>query len=84
MRDSSGVDARYRGFLNADRAEYVVPAIADIGSIYVEFIDQPDDIFNSAGVKGLGEVSMTGVAPAIANAIHQLLAAAARLFHCWR
>jgi xanthine dehydrogenase YagR molybdenum-binding subunit len=42
---------------------------ADIGTIDVEFIDRPDTTFNSAGAKALGEVSMTGVAPAIANAI---------------
>jgi xanthine dehydrogenase YagR molybdenum-binding subunit len=41
----------------------------DIGSIDVEFIDKPDTTFNSAGAKGLGEVAMTGVAPAIANAV---------------
>jgi xanthine dehydrogenase YagR molybdenum-binding subunit len=70
LREASEVDARYGGFLNADLAEYVVPVNADIGSIDVDFIDQPDDKFNSAGVKGLGEVSMTGVAPAIANAIY--------------
>jgi CO/xanthine dehydrogenase Mo-binding subunit len=61
---------RYGGFLNADLAEYVVPVNADIGSIEVEFIDKPDLKFNSAGVKGLGEVSMVGVAPAIANAVY--------------
>jgi xanthine dehydrogenase YagR molybdenum-binding subunit len=46
-----------------------LPVNADIGSIEVDFIDKPDTIFNSAGVKGLGEVSVTGVAPAIANAV---------------
>jgi xanthine dehydrogenase YagR molybdenum-binding subunit len=46
-----------------------VPVNADIGSIEVEFIDKPDPKFNSTGVKGLGEVSMVGVAAAIANAV---------------
>jgi xanthine dehydrogenase YagR molybdenum-binding subunit len=69
LREASEVDARLGGFLNADLAEYVVPVNADIGEIDVTFIDEPDPKFNSAGVKGLGEVSMTGVAPAIANAI---------------
>jgi xanthine dehydrogenase YagR molybdenum-binding subunit len=70
LREASEVDPRYGGFLNADLAEYVVPVNADIGSIDVEFIDEPDFKFNSAGVKGLGELSMTGVAPAIANAVY--------------
>ena len=69
LREASEVDPRYGGFLNADLAEYVVPVNADIGSIEVDFIDKPDLTFNNAGVKGLGEVSMTGVAPAIANAV---------------
>jgi xanthine dehydrogenase YagR molybdenum-binding subunit len=69
LREASEVDPRYGGFLNADLAEYVLPVNADIGSIEVEFIDKPDTVFNSAGAKGLGEVAMTGVAPAIANAV---------------
>jgi xanthine dehydrogenase YagR molybdenum-binding subunit len=69
LREASEVDARYGGFLNADLAEYVIPVNADVGAIDVDFVDKPDPLFNSAGVKGLGEVSMCGVAPAIANAI---------------
>jgi xanthine dehydrogenase YagR molybdenum-binding subunit len=70
LREASEVDPRYGGFLNADLAEYLVPVNADINSIEVEFIDKPDLKFNSAGVKGLGEVCMVGVAPAIANAVY--------------
>ena len=70
LREASEIDPRYGGFLNADLAEYLVPVNADIGSIEVVFIDKPDFEFNSAGVKGLGEVSMVGVAPAIANAVY--------------
>ena len=70
LREASEVDPRYGGFINADLAEYVVPVNADVGSLDVEFIDEPDPKFNRAGVKGLGEVSLTGVAPAIANAVY--------------
>lgn len=69
LREASEVDPRYGGFLNADLAEYVLPVNADVGAIEVAFIDKPDMTFNSAGAKGLGEVAMTGVAPAIANAV---------------
>src|SRR4029077_17563149 len=69
LREASEVDPRYGGFLNADLAEYVVPVNADIGSIEGGFFAKPDLQFKSAGAKGLGEVSMTGVAPAIANAV---------------
>lgn len=70
LREVSEVDARYGGFLNANMAEYVVPVNLDIQRIDVDFIDQPDPVLNNMGVKGLGEVVMAGVAPAIANAIH--------------
>ena len=70
LREASEVDPRYGGFLNADLAEYVVPVNLDIGSIEVDFIDKPDTMFNSAGVKGLGEVSLCGVAAAISNAVY--------------
>jgi xanthine dehydrogenase YagR molybdenum-binding subunit len=69
LREISETDPRYGGFLNADIAEYVIPVNADIGQIEVFFVDQPDTTFNASGVKGLGEVSMTGVAAALANAI---------------
>ena len=43
---------------------------ADVGAIEVEFVDKPDPLVNSLGLKSLGEVAMAGVAPAIVNAIH--------------
>ena len=70
LRETSEVDPKYGGFLNADLADYIVPVNADIVEIQVDFIDKPDTRFNDAGVKGLGEVAMVGVAPAIANAIY--------------
>ncbi|ATB38688.1 aromatic aldehyde oxidoreductase molybdenum-binding subunit [Cystobacter fuscus] len=70
LREESEVDPRYGGFLNADLAEYAIPVHADIGSLEAEFIDEPDPLINELGVKGLGEVVMVGVAPAIVNAIH--------------
>ena len=68
LREASEVDPRYGGFLNADIAEYVVPVNADIGRTEVAFINRPDPRVNATGIKGLGEVVMTGVAAAIANA----------------
>jgi xanthine dehydrogenase YagR molybdenum-binding subunit len=69
LREASEVDTRYGGFINDNIAEYVIPVNADIGQIDVDFIDKPDTTFNASGVKGLGEVSFTGVAGAIANAV---------------
>jgi len=69
LREVSEVDPRYGGFLNADLAEYVMPVAADIGRIEVDFVGKPDTRLNALGVKGLGEVAMVGVAPAIVNAV---------------
>ena len=69
LRERSEVDPRYGGFLNADLAEYVVPVNADVPDIDVGFIGIPDPQLNILGVKGLGEVAMVGVAPAIVNAV---------------
>lgn len=68
LREASETDPRHGGFLNTDLAEYVIPVNADIGSIDVDFIDEPDTLLD-CGVKSLGEVSLCGVAPAIANAV---------------
>ena len=70
LREASDVDPRFGGFLNSNIAEYHVPVNADIGEYRVDFIDEPDFTFNPVGAKGLGEVAMCGVAPAIANAIY--------------
>ena len=55
--------------LNADLAEYHIPVHADIPDIDVIFVGEPDPIINPLGSKGIGEVSVIGVAAAVANAI---------------
>jgi xanthine dehydrogenase YagR molybdenum-binding subunit len=35
----------------------------------VKFVDKPDFIVDPMGTKGIGEIAIIGVAPAIANAI---------------
>lgn len=69
LREAGEIDGRFGGVLNNDLAEYVIPVNADIGAIEVGFINRPDPLLNAAGVKGLGEVAMVGVAAAIGNAV---------------
>jgi hypothetical protein len=69
VREASLPDERNGGFLNATLEEYPIAVNADIGELDVSFIDEPDPMLNPVGVKGLGEVSMVGVAPAIVNAV---------------
>jgi xanthine dehydrogenase YagR molybdenum-binding subunit len=69
LTEESVLDPRYGRFVNANLAEYHVMVNADIGDIDVAFVPENDPHVNSLGAKGLGEVSMTGVTGAVANAI---------------
>ncbi|HBB30727.1 MAG TPA: xanthine dehydrogenase family protein molybdopterin-binding subunit [Cyanobacteria bacterium UBA8803] len=53
-----------------DLATYHYPSHADIPRIDVTFVGKPDLTFNPLGVRGVGEVGITGVAAAVANAIY--------------
>jgi xanthine dehydrogenase YagR molybdenum-binding subunit len=63
---------------NADLASYLVPVHADVPDIDVSWIDEPDFEFNSLGCRGIGEIGITGVAAAIANAVYHATGVRAR------
>jgi xanthine dehydrogenase YagR molybdenum-binding subunit len=50
-------------------AEYVVPVNADVRDVDVLFVGQPDAM-TPLGTKGVGELAITGMAAAIANAVY--------------
>ena len=50
-------------------AEYVVPVNADVRDVDVLFVGQPDSM-TPLGTKGIGELAITGMAAAIANAVY--------------
>jgi xanthine dehydrogenase YagR molybdenum-binding subunit len=64
------VDQKTARYVNADLAEYHVPVNADIGELDVSFVEEHDPYVNPIGVKGIGEIGITGVAAAIANAVY--------------
>jgi xanthine dehydrogenase YagR molybdenum-binding subunit len=51
-------------------AGYLVPVHSDIPAIDAFFVEVHDPYVNSLGAKGVGELSVTGVAAAIANAVY--------------
>ncbi len=62
-------DPRTGRILNADLAGYHVPVHADIPAMDVLMVHEDDAQVNALGVKGVGELAITGSAGAIANAI---------------
>jgi xanthine dehydrogenase YagR molybdenum-binding subunit len=68
--EKSILDERNGRIVNANLAEYHVPVNADIGTIDVSFADENDTAFNSVGARGIGEIGITGIPAAIANAIY--------------
>jgi xanthine dehydrogenase YagR molybdenum-binding subunit len=51
-------------------ADYHVPTNADVPEIDVSFVGEPDLAFNPIGARGMGEIGITGIAAAIANAVY--------------
>ena len=70
LHEETLFDHRFGRIMNANIAEYHVPVNADVHDIKVIFVDEPDEIINPLGIKGLGEIGIVGVAAAIANAVY--------------
>lgn len=70
LMEESVVDRKTGRFVTTNLADYRIPVNADVPEIEVHFIDKPDLELNPLGARGLGEIGMTGVAAAIANAVY--------------
>ncbi len=70
LHEETLIDHKFGRIMNANIAEYHVPVNADVHDIQVIFVDEPDEIVNPLGIKGLGEIGIVGVAAAIANAVY--------------
>jgi xanthine dehydrogenase YagR molybdenum-binding subunit len=69
LAEETLVDTRSGRIMNANLSDYHVPVHADIPSIDIHCLDDPDPTM-PLGLVGAGEVGTTGTAAAIANAIH--------------
>jgi CO/xanthine dehydrogenase Mo-binding subunit len=54
--------------INTSFGDYVIPVNADVPDIDVTFVGGPDPM-TDVGAKGIGELALTGVAAAVANAV---------------
>jgi xanthine dehydrogenase YagR molybdenum-binding subunit len=69
LTEDAVIDHRFGRYVTKDFADYHVPVHADVPPIEVFFVNKPDTLVDPVGSKGLGEIAIIGVAPAIANAI---------------
>ena len=70
LHEETLIDHAFGRIMNANIAEYHMPVNADIHDIEVIFVEEPDELINPMGIKGVGEIGIVGVAAAIANAIY--------------
>jgi xanthine dehydrogenase YagR molybdenum-binding subunit len=63
-------DPRNGRVVNANLADYHVPVHADVPALEAFFVEEHDPHVNPLGTKGLAELALVGVAPAIANAVY--------------
>ncbi|UKT62257.1 xanthine dehydrogenase family protein molybdopterin-binding subunit [Pedobacter mucosus] len=69
LREETISDHNFGKYMNQNLSEYHIPVHADIHDLDVIFVDEHDEIVNELGSKGLGEIGLVGMPPAIANAI---------------
>jgi xanthine dehydrogenase YagR molybdenum-binding subunit len=69
LHEEAVTDRRSGRILNANLADYHVPVNADLPSLQALMIDEYDPHVNALGIKGVGEIGITGSAGAVANAV---------------
>ncbi len=69
LREETLKDNLLGKYMNTNLGEYHIPVHADIHDLDVLFVEENDEIINELGVKGVGEVGLVAMSPAIANAI---------------
>lgn len=69
LHEEAITDRRTGRIMNADLAKYRVPVNADVPSLEAILIPETDSVINALGVKGVGEIGVTGTVGAIANAV---------------
>ena len=69
LHEATEVDSRTARLVNQNLAEYHIPVAADIPDIQTVMVNEVDTLVNPLGIKGVGELGVTGVNAAIANAV---------------
>jgi xanthine dehydrogenase YagR molybdenum-binding subunit len=69
LHEHSLRDPRYGRIANANYGEYHVPVNADVPDIELIVVPEEEKHLGALGAKGIGEIGITGVAGAVANAV---------------
>jgi xanthine dehydrogenase YagR molybdenum-binding subunit len=69
LHEQATLDPRTGRPMNANLGEYHVPVNADLPSIESILVEEHDPYVNALGIKGVGEIGITGSAAAVANAL---------------
>jgi xanthine dehydrogenase YagR molybdenum-binding subunit len=69
LHERAVMDRRSGRTLNANLADYHVPVNADVPSMQALMVEEHDPHVNALGIKGVGEIGITGSAGAVANAV---------------
>ena len=69
LHEHAVMDGRSGRPMNPNLAEYHVPVNADVPSLEAILVEERDPHVNALGIKGVGEIGVTGTAGAIANAV---------------
>jgi xanthine dehydrogenase YagR molybdenum-binding subunit len=69
LHERAAVDPRTGRIMNADLGDYLIPVNADVPSLEALLVEEHDEHVNPLGVKGVGEIAITGSAGAVANAV---------------
>jgi xanthine dehydrogenase YagR molybdenum-binding subunit len=69
LHEEAITDHRSGRILNANLGEYHIPVNTDVPSLEALIIDEHDPHVNALGIKGVGEIGVTGSAGAVANAV---------------
>lgn len=69
LMEKTEYDGRWANPVTRSLADYHVPANLDVPPIDVYFIGKPDPHISPIGARGIGEIGITGVSAAVANAV---------------
>jgi xanthine dehydrogenase YagR molybdenum-binding subunit len=69
LHERAVIDPRSGRVMNPNLAEYHIPVNADVPSLEAILVEEHDPHVNALGIKGVGEIGITGTAGAVANAV---------------